>query len=765
MLIRLKNFRMYEEAVFEFSTGVTLVCGDTGTGKSTIFQAIYYALYNLRQPYPLPEAGSKKKLPVKVVIEYKDVVTITRKSNPSHLLLTMSDGGKYEGEEAQAVIDQLFGNKEMFSMSSYMAQEETSVLFSGTDSNILQAMRSVGFHNEDVRSLKDKIKTYVAERKVLTDDASKKKLVAVGILENFVKRHGDLLADNVEVKNNVEEEIQTWEKKVKDLERDLKDVQEKEAAVRALRSKVGKKSVGNVEDLEGQLQKLRADFDDISQRLQKAIEQDAAKKARKKLEDQAKNLEDMRAKKTKELQVFQTELSELEKTLFVESIDSDIERIQKNNRFLSKINAIHEKHGTEDLITLKALITKDKDALKTKSDELEDVRESLENMKNNRLAKEKADRIVKCPECFIDLKIMNGKLSKAGEEAELKLLDVKIPTASTLDLKRLEREHKDLDTKLLILTKDSQEITILNRNVSRVAKNDDEKLVKCLRYKEIQPRVERLKADLEAIPSIEVPETEKVSGESVQSIRQELIKCETSRRNVEKEIMLQNNLQRDSKDLEEALKILGDKSSEDVRKNMKKIKETLKELRKHEETQKLVQEQKVLKENISSASEIFVSMEKDLIAGTKIYETAKVVERSVLERTFHLMNQTMKPFIDDVFEEEMVAQFNSTRELKSGKGYSLKCGLQIFNKGYEYGAPKQLSGGERHRVSVAMMLAVSEIVGSEMILIDESLSSLDSNRRILIIEHIRARFPDKICVVISHHAIKGTFDNVIELHK
>ncbi len=43
--LRLKNFRRYEDQVFEFGPGVTFIEGINNAGKTTIFYAIEYVLF------------------------------------------------------------------------------------------------------------------------------------------------------------------------------------------------------------------------------------------------------------------------------------------------------------------------------------------------------------------------------------------------------------------------------------------------------------------------------------------------------------------------------------------------------------------------------------------------------------------------------------------------------------------------------------------------------------------------------------------------
>ena len=46
--VTIKNFRQHEELVVDFTDGVTVVRGENEAGKSTIFEAISYAMFGIK---------------------------------------------------------------------------------------------------------------------------------------------------------------------------------------------------------------------------------------------------------------------------------------------------------------------------------------------------------------------------------------------------------------------------------------------------------------------------------------------------------------------------------------------------------------------------------------------------------------------------------------------------------------------------------------------------------------------------------------------
>jgi len=72
-----------------------------------------------------------------------------------------------------------------------------------------------------------------------------------------------------------------------------------------------------------------------------------------------------------------------------------------------------------------------------------------------------------------------------------------------------------------------------------------------------------------------------------------------------------------------------------------------------------------------------------------------------------------------------------------------------------------LSGGERDRVNLAFTLALSEILNLKLILLDETLSSLDRETTENILESISRE--DRQIIMIAHQVSHGMFDNIIDI--
>jgi DNA repair exonuclease SbcCD ATPase subunit len=126
------------------------------------------------------------------------------------------------------------------------------------------------------------------------------------------------------------------------------------------------------------------------------------------------------------------------------------------------------------------------------------------------------------------------------------------------------------------------------------------------------------------------------------------------------------------------------------------------------------------------------------------------------------LNYHASLYIEDFFpDEDFHVQLSTTKELKSGKD---KMGL-FFE--VQYGTMKGeldfLSGGQRDRVNLAFTLAFSELVQNRVLLLDECISSLDSETSDTVIETLHQKYKGKLIICVAHQVNTGVFDQVVEI--
>ena len=75
---------------------------------------------------------------------------------------------------------------------------------------------------------------------------------------------------------------------------------------------------------------------------------------------------------------------------------------------------------------------------------------------------------------------------------------------------------------------------------------------------------------------------------------------------------------------------------------------------------------------------------------------------------------------------------------------------------------KNLSGGEMDRLILCYTLALAEIWYPSILMLDESISSLDMETTELVVNSIKS-FPSIFTLIVAHQVTAGIFDNVLEI--
>jgi len=78
-----------------------------------------------------------------------------------------------------------------------------------------------------------------------------------------------------------------------------------------------------------------------------------------------------------------------------------------------------------------------------------------------------------------------------------------------------------------------------------------------------------------------------------------------------------------------------------------------------------------------------------------------------------------------------------------------------------------LSGGEKQKCELAFLLAVHDILGGKILMLDERLNNMDTEVNMDVLNFLKrcCSGTNRIILVISHEAVHGVFDHVIDIHQ
>ena len=159
MRIKIQGFKCHLDEEYLFEDGqMSLIKGESGRGKSTILQAIFWVLYgNMRSIYN--NTGGTKSL--SVTLEIPGFV-ISRKKNPE-LLVVFTEDKRYEDAVAQKAIESLFGPRDVWKACSYIEQQSRCSLLSGSTAERMDLLNSLSFTGETPKEYISKINQKLKE--------------------------------------------------------------------------------------------------------------------------------------------------------------------------------------------------------------------------------------------------------------------------------------------------------------------------------------------------------------------------------------------------------------------------------------------------------------------------------------------------------------------------------------------------------------------------------------------------------------------------
>lgn len=128
----------------------------------------------------------------------------------------------------------------------------------------------------------------------------------------------------------------------------------------------------------------------------------------------------------------------------------------------------------------------------------------------------------------------------------------------------------------------------------------------------------------------------------------------------------------------------------------------------------------------------------------------------------HFTIQTNK-ILEELFDDPLTIEIKLEKQNKSNEKIKICVNFSITYRGCIFDTPNHLSGGERDRLSLALMMGLANSAGTKMVLLDECLASLNEELRLRCIQVINKYLSGKTVVNICHSITQGFHDTTISL--
>lgn len=323
--IYLENYRIHEKLEVEFDKGINLLLGENGKGKSSILEAIGYALFDSGLRGAKKDAIQYGKKNGKIQVEFTGVdreeYIVTKKLNGGRTIYRKSNP-ELELEVKEDRIRELCGIrgdiKDVYDNVIVAKQNEFISSFKATGKDREKTFDKV-FNTEIYREIYDGY----------SKDIEGKYKNKIAIEENSIKSISDIMEDSQEIKEKLELEEdreKEFEKYLNNLSAELKEIKEKLNQISDAELKI--------EKINGEIRKSEEVLNTVTlqeEKLKKQIEEtilakDIADKNKEKHNEYIKTSEILEntKKEKKELDQIREKQNNLEKDLIsLEKLESD----------------------------------------------------------------------------------------------------------------------------------------------------------------------------------------------------------------------------------------------------------------------------------------------------------------------------------------------------------------------------------------------------------------------------------------------------------
>lgn len=777
MKLILKNFRCYAEKEFDLGeSGLVLFSGPSGSGKTSILLALNFVLYGTGT-----KVTSYGKTSCKVELFFQNL-HIIRTKRPNRVVL-VEDENEYEDDAAQTIIDEKFGKA--FDITAYVQQNALRSFILMSPLEKLSFLEKFAFHGVDLAKIKSVCKNIIAKRNDEVIHTTSQLEMATDHLKTLEKpekvefplpKKGEIAIKNEYTRlKNTQTLLKKEEKNLSELsalQTKFLVSREKIENNRKETEKLSKKLLVQKEKLE----QLAPDHENLracKETLKFLRSHREYENLKKKYKGDLEQLENM---KKEERDRMEKEVVTLKKKLWKKHTEKDL---KKNLGDISEALKIAEKR--ESLVNTREILKK-----KIGNLDLEKMEKRLAELREIVQSRE----VYVCPSCDADLSLFDGQLHIFDCDKKC-------------DNDDFDEELKNLEEKLPNLRVNVDKYREITDEIDEMQSDDIEELREKFEelsvYNTDQKTIEEQLRDLEnRLANNEYSSAVKFLENSVENLEKKINSCKVSApakiEYTEEELMeiisdeeriideherLTEEIEKMEEELEE--RITEKKSFEKISDQSGKISESeeniskLREkLGKHEENISLIEKYLRYKSEYKRYREWEEKVEKlqeEEKEKRTMYSTALQFKEKILQaeslaiaNVIDSINIHAQTFLELFFPTDpIIVRLLPFKEgKKATKEAKPQINLQVEYKNMDADI-SMLSGGELSRVILAYTLALAEISGSPLVMLDECTASLDQELTSVVIEGIRENFQNRMVLVIAHQVVSGIFDRVIKL--
>jgi exonuclease SbcC len=786
MKLVLENFCCYTSQEFVFpSKGTVLLAAPSGSGKTSILRAILFALYGVGNK--IVKFGCKK---CSVQLDYLGM-SIKRSKGPHRLIVTIP-GAVMEDEEAQHYIDNVINQTSLCSLDQ--STKNSFVHLSAPEKLLyLEKLAVAGDAdlNDLKKSLKDNIKTLETTDIILATELATFSQIIKDIhtkLSHQQRDNTEQPCDMTQLQNT----LNLLATQHKDVQHAMANYTQTEHENEKIRCNL--KLLSREQSLNQNKQThINYDATILSEKQKSLTQLETNLCAFVKYEAYAVKVDKYNSLKTLYKSLKPASLdkitdikSSLEQYPTVSILDSQLQLLFKQLQDLRKFLA-YKSDVLQQQTELKAL--KADPSLKEEQGLLEQLHEYKTMASNITYA---------CPSC----------------ESTLQLFNKKLRAVKKMDQLKLNESIKDLESRLSHITEIRTSMHTLTNSLKKMTLYlDSSQALEGLLIEDIEAKLDELKEQKSEVIRLstllrEYMQENVILTDQYNQVKTELkalhkecslvvpkpsqydiylaldrAPCDPLRREIKEHTRdiqeLRNNLkshqelQREYEDraleisrLQARIREIPDgvlQLPEELCRLERLIEQVRNDMEKYREYEMYYSLQQELAKYTEKYDLVAVDKKKNMdsiVAHQKLKKIIQQAETQSLNNIIYTINTNIQIYLDAFFPDDpMTVSITTTKMVKKVATPSIELDIRYKDEDITIST---LSGGELSRLVLVFALVISEVNNSPLIILDESLSTLDAENCSNVYDYIKENCGDKLIIIVAHQLITGMFDHIVE---
>lgn len=775
--LELENFRQHSSTKIDFVDGITIINGVNGSGKSTILEAISWAIYGTeaargnKDSIKWNKAPARSKVKAELVFALEnEVFRVVRELNKAEVYLNGKDSplAVTQDEVTKYLIDKLGMNKSEFFNTYFTGQKELDFLGNQKPIERRRFISKVLSYDK-VREAQEQVRV---DKNNISNEilGMKQGLADIESLEEEKKLANEKSTLVQNLYDNKQKELNLFAQELGKLHPDWSKIKTQKEEYNKL-SVEFKFASSKIEDLDKNIILLTDEFKKLEEKSLKLNE----------LEKEALRYKEIESKIQEQEKLQKYEIEKQKLTVKFESFNMEVINLEKK---LSEITISDNQDNSKKIDMLKFEIEKIKNDSQKNWTEWTGKKQEIKA-----LIKQKEQEISKIANQFsiIEQKGQNGTCPTCTrplkDEYENVINNFQSQLESLgLEMQELFKQEELLESEPLIISdlkkslelkeKEHEELTKILAKILEESKTADNIRKDILSKKELKDQTEKL---IEQIPkgfNEELFQKLKTEYYELKKVYEETLGLKAQLANKDK---IKTNLEEYSK------------NKVDQEHKKKEIETVLKQINFSEETYKTLEEQVINAEKSFNNAKIEAAQAEGEVKQIKAILDRIIKQEEFNKEKLHIIKVKQEEFnylseLDRFFGQfieklndiarpeisEIASEFLS--ELTDGRYSILELNEKYDICLYDDGEIKPvISGGEEDISNLCIRLAISKMIaqrsgkGLSLLILDEVFGSLDENRRnnvITLLNSLTNNF-DQIILITHIDDIKEGVDNVI----